>query len=169
MLTKEKNNFSLEDDIYISSHPKREYSAEDTLGSHEDTEEVPLIKLAFARSGDKGNSANIGVIARNPEYTPYIKASLSKDVLSNIFHVNRADVELYDVPGINAINIVLNNSLGGGGMSSLNIDPQGKAYAQRLLTVPIKIPKVLFEDDKTKLNKLPGRPDRFVRDWFLKK
>lgn len=107
--------------------------------------EVPLITLAFGRSGDKGDHANIGVIARKPEYLPYIKAALTVDVVGKYFnHLLEGDVCRWDVPGIHALNFLLRNSLGGGGMSSLRVDPQGKAYAQMLLDFPIPIPKSLI-------------------------
>ena len=101
---------------------------------------VPLIKLAFARSGDKGDHANIGVIARRPEFLPFIQNALTPEAISKYFdHVIHGEVMSWDVPGINGINFLLKNSLGGGGMSSLNIDPQGKSYAQQLLDHEIPI------------------------------
>ncbi len=111
------------------------------------TTSVPLIKIAFARSGDKGDHANIGVIARRPEYLPYIQNALSSDTVAKYFsHVLDGEVLSWDVPGINALNFLLKNSLGGGGMASLNIDPQGKAYAQQLLECEIPIDGGLIED-----------------------
>ena len=102
---------------------------------------VPLIKLAFARSGDKGDHANIGVIAREPQYLPFIQNALTSKAIQKYFnHVIRGDVMSWDVPGVNGINFLLKNSLGGGGMASLNIDPQGKSYAQQLLDYKIPIP-----------------------------
>ena len=110
---------------------------------------VPLIKLAYARSGDKGDHVNIGVIARNPDYLPYIKESLNPASVSSFFkHVLKGEVIFYDVPGISGINIFLKNCLGGGGMASFHLDPQGKAYAQQLLEFPIFIPKTLKEELK---------------------
>ena len=106
---------------------------------------VPLFKLAFARSGDKGNHANIGVIARKPEYFSYIDSELTSKAIANYFpHVLEGEVLSWCVPGINGINFLLNNSLGGGGMSSMNIDPQGKSYAQQLLEYEITIDDELF-------------------------
>lgn len=101
---------------------------------------VPLIKLAYARSGDKGDHANIGIIARKPEYLPFIKNALTSTNLSTYFnHVLKGDIKVWDVPGISGINFLLKHSLGGGGMASLNIDPQGKAYAQQILEYEIPI------------------------------
>ena len=108
---------------------------------------VPLIKIAFARSGDKGDHANIGVIARRPEFLPYIQNELSSDAVAKYFsHVLDGEVFSWDVPGINGLNFLLKNSLGGGGMASLNIDPQGKAYAQQLLEYEIPIDGELILD-----------------------
>ena len=111
------------------------------------TTSVPLIKIAFARSGDKGDHANIGVIARRPEFLPYIQNELSSDAVAKYFsHVLDGEVFSWDVPGINGLNFLLKNSLGGGGMASLNIDPQGKAYAQQLLEYEIPIDGELILD-----------------------
>ena len=104
---------------------------------------VPLIKLAWARSGDKGNHANIGVIARQPEYLPYINAALTEDAVADYMqHVLDSDtgsVSRWSLPGMNAFNFLLKNALGGGGIASLRIDPQGKAFAQQLLDMPVKV------------------------------
>ena len=111
--------------------------------------EVSLINLAYARSGDKGDHANIGVIARKPEYLPYIRDSLTPKRVAKYFsHVVKGEVERWDVPGIGALNFLLRNSLGGGGMASLNIDPQGKAYAQQLLDIMIPVTHKIAEETK---------------------
>lgn len=107
----------------------------------DDVATVPLITLAFARSGDKGDDANIGVIARRPEYLPYLRAELTPARVADWFsHVLHGEVERYDLPGIGALNFVLQNALGDGGVASLNVDTQGKTYAQQLLAMPIKVP-----------------------------
>ena len=109
--------------------------------------EVALIKLAYARSGDKGDHANIGVIARKAEYLPYIRNALSKQTVAKYFaHILKGDVDRWDIPGINALNFLLKNSLGGGGMASLNVDPQGKGYAQQLLDIMIPVPSRIAEE-----------------------
>ncbi|KAM6269828.1 uncharacterized protein LJ264_004250 isoform 2-T2 [Porphyrio hochstetteri] len=104
-----------------------------------------LEDLAYTRSGDKGNSANIGVIARHPLYYPYLKKTLTTQALENYFKhlLERAKPEeelvtRYELPGIYALNFVLKNSLGGGGIASLRSDPQGKALGQMLLDFQIK-------------------------------
>jgi acyclic terpene utilization AtuA family protein len=107
---------------------------------------VPLIRLAYARSGDKGDSANIGVIARNAEFLPFIWHALCEQRVREVFsHFLQGEVERYLLPGMNAMNIVLSRVLGGGGMSSLRNDPQGKGYAQLLLASEIEVPKNLPE------------------------
>ena len=109
--------------------------------------EVALIKLAYARSGDKGDHANIGVIARKAEYLPYIRNALSKQTVAKYFaHILKGDVDRWDIPGVNALNFLLKNSLGGGGMASLNVDPQGKTYAQQLLDIMIPVPSGIAEE-----------------------
>ncbi|MDQ9890621.1 acyclic terpene utilization AtuA family protein [Acinetobacter pittii] len=111
--------------------------------------EVPLIEIAHARSGDKGNHSNIGVIARKADYLPWIRAALTEEaVASYMQHVLDAEkgrVIRYELPGLNALNFMLENALGGGGVASLRIDPQGKAFAQQLLDMPVKIPAHLLE------------------------
>lgn len=105
---------------------------------------VPLVKLAVARSGDKGNHSNIGVIARDPRYLPWLRASLTADAvarfMSHVLHPVDGRVTRFDLPGLGAFNFLLENSLGGGGMTSLRIDPQGKAFAQQLLDFPVRVP-----------------------------
>ena len=111
---------------------------------------VPLIKLAWARSGDKGNHANIGVIARQPKYLPYINAALTEDAVADYMqHVLDSDtgsVSRWSLPGMNAYNFLLKNALGGGGIASLRIDPQGKAFAQQLLDMPIPVSQTIADE-----------------------
>ncbi len=102
---------------------------------------VPLIKLAWGRSGDKGNKANIGIIARQPEYLPFIASALTEQALAVRFnHFVDGPVERFLMPGLNAINFLLHDALGGGGIASLRNDPQGKCFAQILLDHPIAVP-----------------------------
>lgn len=111
--------------------------------------EVPLIEIAHARSGDKGNHSNIGVIARKAEYLPWIRAALTEQsvasYMQHVLDVEKGRVIRYELPGLNALNFMLENALGGGGVASLRIDPQGKAFAQQLLDMPVKIPTYLLE------------------------
>ncbi len=122
--------------------------AGETAALQGDEIEVPLVKLAWGRSGDKGNASNIGVLARKAEYLPWIRASLTeKAVATYMAHVLDGDnsvVTRFELPGMHALNFLLTNALGGGGMASLRIDPQGKAFAQQLLEMPVKIPASLL-------------------------
>ena len=105
------------------------------------TREVPLIALAYARSGDKGDTSNIGVIARRPEDLPLLRAQLTAEaVAAYLAHVVKGRVTRYDLPGIHALNFVCEQALGGGGMASLRNDPLGKGMAQVLLTMPVRVP-----------------------------
>jgi hypothetical protein len=110
--------------------------------------EVPLERLAWGRSGDKGNKANIGVIARKRAYLPWIARALTVDVVCERFgHFLDSDsVSRYFMPGLNAFNFLLDEALGGGGVASLRNDPQGKSYAQILLQTPVLIPAALLEE-----------------------
>ena len=102
---------------------------------------VPLIERAWGRSGDKGNHANIGIIARRPEFLPYIRHALQPDVVGALFqHYAPAEVRRFDLPGIHGLNFMLYDVLGGGGIASLRNDPQGKGYAQILLGMEIAVP-----------------------------
>ncbi|MCP5264972.1 MAG: DUF1446 domain-containing protein [Burkholderiaceae bacterium] len=105
------------------------------------TREVPLIRLAWARSGDKGNKANIGVIARDPAYLPWLSEWLTpKRVAAHFAHRAPSLVERFDLPGFGAMNFLLHDALGGGGMASLHTDNLAKAYAQVLLTMRVPVP-----------------------------
>jgi hypothetical protein len=106
------------------------------------TVEVPLIKLAWARSGDKGNKANIGIIARKAEYLPYIAEALSSDRVAEIFaHFDATPetVQTFHLPGSHAVNFLIDAVLGGGGAASLRNDAQAKGYSQILLDQMISV------------------------------
>jgi len=116
----------------------------------DETIKVPLRQLAFGRSGDKGNNANIGVIARDPALLPYIWNQLDKQVVANAFSQfltggTSGKVERFYLPGTASINFLLHEVLGGGGVASLRSDTQGKSYAEILLDTPIEIPKHLIQ------------------------
>jgi len=109
---------------------------------------VPLIALAWGRSGDKGNLYNIGIIARRFEYLPYIRSALSEEAVSNWLRHTFDDpstgrVRRYDVPGINAVNFVAEEALRGGGAVGLSLDANAKGMAQQLLQMPVAVPAAL--------------------------
>ena len=117
------------------------------LGSSSFNCELPLIKLAYARSGDKGNHVNIGVIARKSSYLPFIKDSLSINrIVSHLKNISKESISCWELPKINGLNFLLKNCLDGGGMSSLFLDPQGKAYAQNLLDIKISVPDSIYNE-----------------------
>jgi hypothetical protein len=112
--------------------------------------EVPLVALAWGRSGDKGDKANIGIIARRPEYLPFIYQALTEQVVTQRFAHFLADtgpgnVERFLLPGSHAINFLLHAALGGGGVASIRNDPQAKGYAQLLLSCPIPVTAAIAE------------------------
>lgn len=115
------------------------------VAAADDQVEVPLIELAVARSGDKGDNANIGVIARHADLLPWLKLELTAERVGAWFaHVMRGEATRYEVPGLLGFNFVLTNVLDGGGTSSLHLDTQGKTYAQQLLAMPVKVPKSML-------------------------
>jgi hypothetical protein len=105
------------------------------------TRTVPLVQLAWGRSGDKGDAANIGIIARRPEFLPYIRAAITEEAVAHWFaHLVHGKVQRYDLPGTQSLNFMLHEALGGGGIASVRMDSQGKAYAQMLLDHPVPVP-----------------------------
>jgi hypothetical protein len=111
---------------------------------------VPLIALARGRSGDKGNHSNIGILAREPRFVPYIGAALSADAvadhLAHLLDPVHGRVTRYVLPACDGWNFLLENSLGGGGVASLRPDPQGKAHAQQLLAFEVPVPKAIYDE-----------------------
>jgi hypothetical protein len=109
--------------------------------------QVALRELAWARSGDKGDTCNVGIIARRPEYLPYIAASLTEDMLVRHYaFMLRGDssIERYYLPGSNALNILLKGALDGGCTVSLRFDPFGKSAAQDALDIPVAVPSEIL-------------------------
>jgi hypothetical protein len=115
-------------------------------GTDEESVELPLIRLAVARSGDKGDSANVGIIARRAGFYPHLRAQVTPEKVRAWFsHVAKGDVSGYLLPGMNAMNFVLTETLDGGGTSSLHLDTQAKTYAQQLLAMPVRVPVSVAE------------------------
>jgi len=106
---------------------------------------LPLIDLAFARSGDKGDKVNIGVISRSEDLYPFLWSVLTENKVKKIFsHFVKGSVYRYPMPGPGAINFILDRALGGGGTSSLRNDPQGKGFSQILLATRVLVPENLI-------------------------
>jgi hypothetical protein len=112
-----------------------------------ETVEVPLIEVAWARSGDKGDISNIGVIARKPDWLPVLRLQLSEArVAEHLSHLIEGKVVRYELPGIAAFNFVCEQALAGGGMASLRNDSLGKGMGQILLAMRVKVPKAWFAE-----------------------
>ncbi|MFT4101096.1 MAG: acyclic terpene utilization AtuA family protein [Burkholderiaceae bacterium] len=121
--------------------PAIRYEVEPLAAMPEGARTVPLIALAFGRSGDKGDKANIGLIARRPDYLPLILRWVTAERVAEYFaHCGPSRVERFDLPGFDAVNFVLHDALGGGGVTSLRTDNLAKAFAQVLLTMPVPVP-----------------------------
>ena len=107
---------------------------------------VRLYEVANARSGDKGDASNVGLIARTPELFQVIREQVTAERVAEHFReVCRAGVDRYEVPNLLALNFMLKDSLGGGGTESLKNDAQGKTHAQGLLRMEVEIPDELLE------------------------
>lgn len=106
---------------------------------------VPLSALAHGRSGDKGDTANIGLIARAPEIWPYLAKTVTAAVVKKRFKgICFGKVERHEVPNLLALNFLLHESLGGGGTVSLRLDAQGKTLSHALLAMEVRAPKALL-------------------------
>lgn len=105
---------------------------------------VPLSRIAHARSGDKGEASNVGLIADSPAlYEVLLREVTPERVKEHFRQVCRGPVERYEVPNLNALNFILHDSLGGGGTESLKTDAQGKTHAQGMLKLEIEVPDEL--------------------------
>jgi hypothetical protein len=101
---------------------------------------VQLVKIAHARSGDKGDTANVGLIALKPEHYPILVREVTAERVKRHFAgICKGEVERYELPNLNALNFLLHHSLGGGGAVSLKADPQGKTLSSALLRMEIEV------------------------------
>jgi hypothetical protein len=102
---------------------------------------VQLVKLAHARSGDKGDTANVGLIALREEYYPLLVREVTADAVKRHFgDMVKGAVERFELPNLGALNFILHGSLGGGGTLSLMTDAQGKTFSTALLRMFIYVP-----------------------------
>lgn len=100
-----------------------------------------LFLLAHGRSGDKGDAANVGVIARREEWYPFLRDQLSaKHIAEYLKPLADGPVERYELENLGALNFLVHRALGGGGSVSLRLDAQGKTYAQAVLRMPVELP-----------------------------
>lgn len=102
---------------------------------------IQLLHLAHTRSGDKGDTANIGVIALRPEFYPLLVEQLTSERVKEHFRgICLGEVERYELPNLGALNFLLHNSLGGGGTVSLKTDAQGKTLSTAMLRMEVEVP-----------------------------
>ena len=102
---------------------------------------VLLLHLAHARSGDKGDTVNVGVIARRPEHYALLEELVTRDrVKAHFGDIVRGDVERFELPNLNALNFLLHNALDGGGTVSLMTDAQGKTFSTAMLRMELDVP-----------------------------
>ena len=105
---------------------------------------LPLQRMAHARSGDKGDASNVGLIADSPEIYEVIRREVTAErVKAHFAEVCRGAVERFELPNLSALNFILHDSLGGGGTESLKTDAQGKTHAQGMLLLEIEVPDEL--------------------------
>ncbi len=102
---------------------------------------IQLVKLAHARSGDKGDTANVGIIALKDEYYPILVREVTAEAVKRHFGpMVKGDVERFELPNLKALNFLLHESLGGGGTRSLMTDAQGKTFSTALLRMYVDVP-----------------------------
>ena len=107
--------------------------------------EVTLISIAHGRSGDKGDISNIGIVARSNAAWDFLRAWLTPErVAEYMAFAVKGRVTRHELPGLQALNFVCEEALGGGGMASMRNDPLGKGMAQILLSMPVKVPRALL-------------------------
>jgi hypothetical protein len=109
---------------------------------------VKLLQIAHARSGDKGDTANVGLIALEPEFYPHLVKQVTADRVKRHFEgICLGAVERFELPNLGALNFLLHESLDGGGTLSLKTDAQGKTYSAALLRMEIDVPDELLSKD----------------------
>jgi hypothetical protein len=121
--------------------PARKASAR--RGSRPATRPVQLRYLAHARSGDKGNTANVGLIALEPEYYPILVREVTTARVARHFKGMVSGVDRFELPNLQALNFLLHDALDGGGTISLKTDAQGKVYSTALLRLEVPVPVTL--------------------------
>ena len=131
--------------VSVSSDPDSDASGPELAGGGEGVE-VLLSELCLARSGDKGDIANVGLIARTPQAYEWVKREMTPQAVKGLFgRLAEGRVERFEFPNLLAVNFLLHAGLGGGGVRSLRVDPQGKTYAQFLLGAKVRAPREVVE------------------------
>jgi hypothetical protein len=155
---KQRISFAGKETEFVSQRPAQPFALDrinrphvsDALPDTPCDAQAALIDLAWGRSGDKGNSFNVGIIARRPEYLPYIRAALTEAAVFKYFAhdfegARNPSVTRYEIPSFHALNFLCKEALGGGQRASLRLDPLAKAKAQQLLDFPIPVPKAIAQ------------------------
>ena len=102
---------------------------------------VRLVDIAHARSGDKGDTANVGLIAMRPQWYELLARHVTRERVAEHFRgMIEGAVERYELPNLNALNFLLHGALDGGGTLSLKTDAQGKVYSTALLRMTLNVP-----------------------------
>lgn len=134
-----------------------------TAPDEPDKESVPLLGLAWVRSGDKGDLFNVAVIARDERYLPWLSAALDEAGVADWYRHTLADpqeprVARYEAPGLNAMNFVVNDSLMGGQTTGMRSDCNAKGMGQQLLAFPVAVPPDIAREARAKLDELALAP-----------
>jgi hypothetical protein len=115
---------------------------------------IQLLQIAHARSGDKGDTANVGLIAAQPQWFPLLQRYVTLERVTEHFHgIISGPVERFELPNLKALNFLLHGALDGGGTLSLKTDAQGKVFSTAMLRMVIDVP-----DAEAKSLHLPGAP-----------
>jgi hypothetical protein len=115
---------------------------------------IQLLQIAHARSGDKGDTANVGLIAAQPQWFPLLQRYVTLERVTEHFHgIISGPVERFELPNLKALNFLLHGALDGGGTLSLKTDAQGKVFSTAMLRMVIDVP-----DAEAKALHLPGAP-----------
>ncbi|UCC25517.1 MAG: hypothetical protein JSU98_00195 [Gemmatimonadales bacterium] len=124
---------------------------------------IPLVHLAHARSGDKGDTANVGVIAYEPDHYPLLQEQLTPSAVKHHFGTMvRGPVERFELPNLHALNFLLHGALDGGGTVSLMNDAQGKVFSTALLRMEVEVPDAVAEAVRERGRIPPGwDPDHY--------
>lgn len=108
---------------------------------------IPLLRLAHARSGDKGDTVNVGVIALEPAYYDLLAQELTAErVKAHFGELVKGGVDRFELPNLGALNFLLHNALGGGGTVSLMTDAQGKTFSTAMLRLEVEVPEAVARE-----------------------
>ncbi|MEZ4742212.1 MAG: hypothetical protein R3B45_07180 [Bdellovibrionota bacterium] len=146
----QSGNFQASEDQEIQTAEKATMAITEVLSKSQQPNARPLYDICLARSGDKGDMANIGVLARGPKCFEFIESFLTAQKVKNYFQeICYGTVTRYKIEGLLGLNFLLDKSLGGGGTKTLRTDAQGKTFSQALLRQKTIIPDDVLEEART--------------------